>query len=67
MVRSQTVHRVFERYDSETRMNLAASHKLGYRKRQSVGEFYYVSDVIPNVAFPTRSAAENAERRAESL
>jgi hypothetical protein len=59
--RSKTVHRCFERYSSGDRANMQASHRLGYLQRQRVGEFYYVSDLIPNIAFPTRSRAEAAE------
>lgn len=61
MQKSPTVHRVFERYSSEDRANLAAWHRSGPTKRHAVGEFYYVSDVVTGVGFSTRGEAERAE------
>jgi hypothetical protein len=61
-VRAKTVTRCFQRYSSEDRANHAASHRVGYLKRQAVGEFFYVSSLVPGLAFPTRSRAEQAER-----
>ena len=45
--RGPTVHRCFERYDSETRAMKQSSHWQGYQQKHAVGEFYYVSDPIP--------------------
>jgi hypothetical protein len=60
-LKSKTIRRCFERYDSDTRASKMASHRQGYQQKQAVGEFYYVSDFIPGIAFPTRSRAEAAE------
>lgn len=49
--------RCFHRYDSETRSNMAASRRLGYRQRQAEGEFYWVHDMVPGVAFGSRKQA----------
>lgn len=58
------VVRCFNVFDSETRANHAASHRLGYLQRQRTGDFYYVHPEIPNTAFETRTrAAEAALRR----
>lgn len=60
--KSPTVHRCFQKYTSSQRADHAASHRLGFRKREAVGEFFYVSDLVPGFAFPTRKAAQRAER-----
>lgn len=49
--------RCFQRYTSEQRADHAASFRLGWRKRQAVGEFYYVHDMVPDIAFPTAKMA----------
>lgn len=51
------VIRCFHAYSSECRAAHAASFRLGYQQRRSVGEFYYVHPDVPNVAFPTRTRA----------
>ena len=50
----------FQHYTSEQRANHAASHRLGHRQRQAVGEHYWVHPDIPNRAFSTRKAAAMA-------
>jgi hypothetical protein len=54
------VVRVFQRYTSEERMNRAASHRLGHRQREAVGEFYYTHPAVPGLAFETRGRAARA-------
>lgn len=54
------VVRNFQRYDHEQRANHAASHRLGHRQREAVGETFYTHPSIPNVAFPTRRRAAEA-------
>jgi len=49
--------RCFQRYDSETRANHAASGRLGFRQREAAGAFYYVHPMVPAFAFPTAKAA----------
>jgi hypothetical protein len=49
--------RNFQPYTSEQRANHAASFRLGFRKRQSVGEIFWTHPAVPNIAFPTRKAA----------
>lgn len=49
--------RCFERYSSEERANHAASHRLGRRQREAVGEFYYVHEMIPDRGFETAKIA----------
>lgn len=57
---AKKVVRCFQQYTSEQRANHAASHRLGYQQRQSVGEFFYVHPALPNTAFDTRGAAARA-------
>lgn len=57
------VVRCFHRHSSETRANLAASHRLGYQQRQSAGDFFYVHPDCPNIAFQTVKAAAIAALR----
>jgi hypothetical protein len=55
--KDQPATRCFERYDSETRANHAASGRLGFRQREAAGAFYYTHPLVPGVAFPTAKAA----------
>lgn len=57
---SRRVVRNLQRYASEQRADLAASHRLGHRQRQAIGEFFYTHPDVPGLAFPTRSAAARA-------
>lgn len=54
------VTRCFHHYTSEQRANHAASFRLSQRKRQSLGEFFYIHPNLPNKAFPRRSDAARA-------
>lgn len=61
---ARKVTRCWMRYDSSTIANLRSSHRLGHRQRQAIGEYFYVHEDRPNVAFPTRkSAVTDALRR----
>lgn len=60
-MKSPTVHRCFDKYTSAERSNKQASHRQGHVQKHAVGEFYYVSDLVPGIAFPTRGRAEAAE------
>ena len=52
--------RNFQRYASEDRADMRASHRLGFRQRQRVGEVFWTHPLVPNIAFPTRAAALRA-------
>jgi hypothetical protein len=60
------VIRCFQGYDHEQRANMSAFLTLGYKKRHSVGEFYYVHPDLPGSAFPRRKMAAEAAMRANS-
>ncbi|MEU3452246.1 hypothetical protein ABZ671_01185 [Micromonospora sp. NPDC006766] len=56
--------RHFQRYTDEQRANRAASHRLGHRQRQAVGEVFFTHPAMPGRAFGSRrAAAEAAVRR----
>lgn len=55
--RAHPAQRNFYQYDSETRANHAASHRLGHRQRNAVGETWYSHPMCGNIAFPTAKAA----------
>ena len=57
---AKRVLRGFQPYTSEQRANHAASHRLGHRQREAVGEAFYTHPDIPNRAFPSRRAAAEA-------
>lgn len=58
------VVRCLQRYDSEARASHAASHRLGHRKREAIGEYFYTHPAVPNIAFTSRKrAAETALQR----
>lgn len=59
-----TVVRHFQRYTSEQRAAHAASHRMGIRQREQVGEFFYTHSAVPGLAFSTRAAAVRAASRA---
>lgn len=52
--------RGFQRYSSETRSNMTASHRLGFRQREQIGEAFWTHPYCPDVCFPTRIAALRA-------
>ena len=51
------ISRVFERYTHDERALLASSHRVGYRQRESKGEFFWVTELVPGIAFPSRGRA----------
>lgn len=55
-----SVERVFVRYSPEQRATRASSQRLGHVARQSVGEFFYWTPVVPGKAFPSRHSAASA-------
>jgi hypothetical protein len=58
------VERRFQRYTSQQRADRAASHRLGHRQRQAVGEWFYTHPDVPDLAFDNRwAAAREALRR----
>ena len=54
------VTRFLQRYTSDDRAMHAASHRLGYRQRTAIGEYFYCHPEIPNLSFPTRKRAAEA-------
>jgi hypothetical protein len=52
--------RNFHKYDSDTRANLASSHRLTQRQRASTGEHFYTHPMVPGRAYPTAKAATMA-------
>ena len=52
--------RNFQRFSAEQRANMAASHRLGYRQKQAIGEVFWSHEWRPDVAFSTRRAALEA-------
>lgn len=55
--------RGFERFTSEVRSNMMASHRLGFRQRESIGEAFWTHPYCPDVCFPTKTAAYRAALR----
>lgn len=51
------VSRHFQRYTSTQRANRAASHRLGPRQRQAVGEHFYTHPAVPGRGYSSRRAA----------
>lgn len=58
------VVRCFQRHSHETRADMASSHRLGYRQRRRVGEFFWVTGLVPGLAFDSRGRAVAAARKA---
>lgn len=54
--------RCFQRYTTNERSDIGASHSQGYRQRQRVGEFFYTHPAIPGIAFRTAADAKRAAR-----
>jgi hypothetical protein len=52
--------RGFQRYTSQDRADRAASHRLGFRQREQIGEAWWSHPLCPGVCFPTRAAAYRA-------
>lgn len=57
------VVRHFQRYTSDERADLAASHRTGHLQRHAVGEYFYTHPNVPGIAFGTRQAAALAGMR----
>ena len=55
--------RGFQRYTSDQRAGHRASHRLGYRQREQIGEAYWTHPYCPGVCFPTKTAAHRAALR----
>jgi hypothetical protein len=65
-IEAKRVVRYFQRYTSEQRASLAASHRAGHRQRTSVGSYFYAHPDVPGLAFSTRyRAASEGARRVE--
>ncbi|MEH3063840.1 MAG: hypothetical protein PGN33_14225 [Methylobacterium radiotolerans] len=62
---TKRVVRCFQHYGSEVRANHQASHRLGHRQRESVGEFFYVHPDLPGRAFSKRKFAAAAALQAQ--
>ena len=58
------VTRCLQRYDSYQRADRAASHRLGHRQREAIGEFFYTNDEEPTTGYPTAKAAKVGLHRA---
>jgi hypothetical protein len=54
--------RCFHRFSSCDRADMASSHRLGPRQRHAIGQFFWVTELRPGVAFETRGAAVDAAR-----
>lgn len=52
--------RCFQRYTHDQRADMMASHRLGFRQKERVGEFFWIHQYVPDRAFPTRGAAIRA-------
>jgi hypothetical protein len=52
--------RGFHRYSHNDRADMAASFRLGYQQRRSVGETFWTHPFCPGVCYPTRIAALRA-------
>jgi hypothetical protein len=49
--------RCFNRFTSEERANKMASRRQGYRQRQQEGDFFWVHEMCPGIAFRSRGQA----------
>lgn len=63
---AKRVVRNFQPYSSDTRAMHASSQRIGHRKRQSVGEYFYTHPEIPNIAFDQKKKAAIAALTARS-
>ena len=66
-IATPTITRCFYRFDAGQRADHAASHRLGHRQREAIGEFYWVTDAVPGIAFPSRKAARAAIAKAKEV
>ena len=56
--------RNFDKFTAEQCANHASSHKMGFRQRQAVGQFFYTHKLCPSIAFDT---AQQATERAYEI
>tara|TARA_B100000519_G_scaffold202972_1_gene223290 strand:+ start:4655 stop:5032 length:378 start_codon:yes stop_codon:yes gene_type:complete len=63
---AKRVIRHFQSYSSDARALHASSHRLGHRKRQSIGEYFYTHPEIPDIAFDQKKKAAIAALTARS-
>lgn len=56
--------RIFQQFTSEERANRAASHRMGHRQKEAVGEYFYTTPGVPGRAFDTAGQAKDAAHRA---
>jgi hypothetical protein len=61
--RQHPATRCFQRFTHHERADMAASHRLGHRQREAIGEFFFIHPLAPGLAFPTRKRAEEAAFR----
>ena len=59
-VEARRVVRHFQRFTAEQRTDRAASHRLGHRQRQAVGDQFFTHPDLPGRSFNTRRAAARA-------
>lgn len=52
--------RSFQHYTPDQRADVASSHRLTSKRRQSIGEYFYTHPMMPGVAYPTAKAATTA-------
>lgn len=53
--------RNFSKFDSFQRSDRRASHRLGFKQRVQVGEYFYTHSLLPDICFPTaKQATERA-------
>lgn len=52
--------RGFQRFTPEVRSNMQASHRLGWKQKQAIGEVFWTHPWCSGVAFPTRRRALEA-------
>ena len=55
--------RQFRKFTSEERTNRAASFRQGHRQKQQVGEYFYTSEHVPDIAFKSPKAAKEQAHR----
>ncbi|HXE63146.1 MAG TPA: hypothetical protein VN519_06370 [Bryobacteraceae bacterium] len=55
--------RCFQRYDHNARADRYASCRMGHRQREAIGEYFYVHDFAPGLAFPSQGQAVSRAHR----
>lgn len=64
---AREVVRCFQRFAAEQRANQAASHRLGHRQREAIGDYFYIHPKVPGRAFTTRRGAACAAVEASDM